>query len=111
MPGAQSADVREQYQARLLDLVEDGVVGTDAEFRISQWNPGAERLYGYSAAQVLGRPANEVATFAGDDQREGLERDLLEHGRSRLEITAVRHDGTPVEVEVVVSAVRDDAGG
>jgi len=103
--------VLEQYQAHLLDMVEDGVVGTDANFCITQWNLGAERLYGYTAAEVLGLPANTVATFAGDDQRERLERELLEHGRSRLEITAVRPDGTPVEVEIVVATVRDDAGG
>jgi len=35
-------------------MVDDGVIGTDAAFRITLWNPGAERLYGYSAAQVLG---------------------------------------------------------
>lgn len=110
MKGAGPSVEREQYQAQLLDMLEDGVVGTDADFCITLWNEGAERLYGYPAAQVLGLPANEVATFPGDDQRERLERDLLEHGRSRVEITAVRHDGIPVEVEIVVTAVRDDAG-
>jgi PAS domain S-box-containing protein len=109
MNGA-GASVREQYQAQLLDMLEDGVVGTDADFRITEWNGGAERLYGYTAAQVLGQPARQVATFVGDDQRQRIERDLLEHGRSRVEITAVRHDGIPVEVEIVVTAVRDDAG-
>src|SRR3954447_9421714 len=99
MPGGGRADMREQYQAQLLDLVDDGVVGTDADFCITQWNLGAERLYGYTAAQVLGLPANEVATFAGDDQRERLERDLLESGRSRLELIAVRRHGTPGEGE------------
>jgi PAS domain S-box-containing protein len=92
-------------------MVDDGVVGTDASFRITRWNVGAERLYGYTAEQVLGRPANQIATFTGDDQRERLERELLEHGRSRLEITAVRRDGMPIEIEIVVSAVYDDAGG
>jgi PAS domain S-box-containing protein len=110
MQGVLPADVREQYQACLLDMVDDGVVGTDAHFRITQWNLGAERLYGYTAAQVIGLPADEVATFAGDDQRQRLERELLERGRSRLEMTAVRQDGTPVEVEVVVTTVYDDAG-
>ncbi|WP_205696875.1 PAS domain-containing protein [Conexibacter sp. SYSU D00693] len=100
----------QQHQARLLDLVDDGVVGTDADFRITHWNPGAEQLYGFAAADVLGRPANEVATFRGDDQRERLERELLEHGRSRTELTAVRGDGMPIEVEAVVSAIHDDAG-
>ena len=63
-------DVRDQYEARLLDMVEDGVVGTDADFLITRWNLGAERIYGYTADQVLGLAANQVATFAGDDQRE-----------------------------------------
>jgi PAS domain S-box-containing protein len=110
MPGPRPADVREQYQACLLDMVDDGVVGTDEGFRITQWNLGAERLYGYTAQQVMGSPASDVATFAGDDQRERLERDLREHGRARAELTAMRQDGTPVEVEIVVTAVRDDAG-
>src|SRR3954466_8777325 len=110
MQEARPADVPDQHQTRLLDLIDDGVVGTAENFRITQWNLGAERLYGYTAAQVLGLPANEVATFASDDQRERLERDLLARGRSRLEITAVRHNGTPVEVEIVVTAVHDDAG-
>src|SRR3954453_3039147 len=110
MQGILPADVRERYQACLLDMVDDGVVGTDVDFRITQWNLGAERLYGHTAAQVLGRPANEVATYTGDDQRQRLERELLERGRSRLELTAVRLDGTPVQVEMIVTAVRDDAG-
>src|SRR4051812_36835306 len=104
------ADVREQYEGRLLDVLDDGVVGTDANFCITHWNLGAERLYGYTAEEVLGRPASTVATFDGDDQRERLERELVEHGRSRLEITAVRRDGTPVEVELAVTTVHDDAG-
>src|SRR4051812_30786883 len=107
MQGVGPADVQEQYQAHLLDVVDDGVVGTDANFCITRWNLGAERLYGYTAAEVLGLPASAVATFDGDDQRERLERELLERGRSRLELTAVRRDGTPIEVEIVVTSVRD----
>ena len=60
MQGAGPAGVREQYHARLLDMVEDGVVGTDDSFRITQWNLGAERLDGYTAAKVLGLPATGV---------------------------------------------------
>src|SRR4051794_2202618 len=110
MPGGEPADIREQYRAELLDLVDDGVVGTDADFCITQWNLGAERLYGYTAAQVLGLPANEVATFTGDDQRERLERELLECGRSRLEIIAGRRDGPPGEGEMGGTARHDDPG-
>src|ERR1700712_5394057 len=108
MTGPRPAEGADRYQELLLDMVDDGVVGTDADFRITVWNAGSERLYGYCATEVLGRPANEVATFPGDDQRELLECELHEHGRSRVELMAVRKDGMPVEVEIVVTAMRDD---
>src|SRR4051794_41843710 len=104
MQGARRADVREQYQARLLDVVDDGVVGTDADFRITQWNAGAERLYGYCAAEVLGRPANEVATFDGDDQRQRLRREPPEGGRAGGELAAGRPGHTPGGAAIVGTA-------
>ena len=103
-------DLQEHLAARLLEVLDDAVVGTDPDFRITVWNPGAERLYGYPLEEVLGRPANEVATFRADHQRFRLQRELRDHGRSRTELTAVRKDGVPVEVEAVITAVHDRAG-
>jgi PAS domain S-box-containing protein len=51
-------------------------VATDADFRVTAWNKGAERLYGFTAEEVLGRHAREVATYAGDESRPVLEREL-----------------------------------
>jgi PAS domain S-box-containing protein len=98
------------YHAILTDNVEDAVVGTDADFRLTVWNRGAERLYGFTPDEVLGHDAREVATFEGDESRLELESELLETDRTRTEITAVRKDGTPVEVELVSVAVRDEEG-
>ena len=105
------ADERVRYHASLLDNVEDGLIATDAkDFRIRAWNKGAERLYGFSAEEVLGRPAREVASFPGDESRLTLERELLESGRTRIEFTAHRKDGSPVEVELIAVAVKDRRG-
>jgi PAS domain S-box-containing protein len=104
---------REQlgYHASLLDNVEDGVIATDAsDFRITAWNRGAEALYGFTAAEVLGRPAREVASYPGDESRLKLEHDLRETGRARMEFTAHRKGGTPVQVELIVAEVKDDRG-
>jgi PAS domain S-box-containing protein len=95
---------------RLLESTDDAVVGTDADFRVTLWNPGAERLYGYTADEVLGRPAREVATYQGDESRQRLEAELLEADRARTELTARRKGGTEVEVELVVAAVRNELG-
>ena len=43
----------------------DAVVGLDGEGTIVSWSPGAERLYGYSGAEIVGRPADDL--FGGTD--------------------------------------------
>jgi PAS domain S-box-containing protein len=53
---------------RLADIVDDAVVGTDADFRVTVWNRGAERLYGYAASEVLGRHARDVASWPSSAQ-------------------------------------------
>jgi PAS domain S-box-containing protein len=98
------------YHASLLENVEDAVVGTDPEFRLTVWNRGAERLYGFTGEEVLGRPAREVASYAGDQSRLEMERELVETDRTRTEITAYRKDRSPVEVELISVAVRDEDG-
>ncbi|MGZ6565381.1 MAG: PAS domain-containing protein [Solirubrobacteraceae bacterium] len=105
------SDEQRAYHASLLNQVDDGVIATDAEdFRITAWNRGAERLYGFTAEEVLGRPAREVATFPGDQARQKLEAELLKSGRTRIEFEARRKDGTPVAVELTAVAIKDERG-
>src|SRR6185312_15045898 len=49
------------YLAGLLENTEDGVVAMDERYFLTVWNRGAERLYGWTAAEVVGRHADEVA--------------------------------------------------
>jgi PAS domain S-box-containing protein len=106
-----AAAERLRYHASLLDNVEDAVIATDADgFRIIAWNRGAERLYGYSAEEVLGRPVREVGRFQDDAARVNFEQELLQNGRARAEIAARHRNGAPVEVELVGVAVRGEQG-
>jgi PAS domain S-box-containing protein len=107
---AKRAEQRISDFNRLIDSTDDALVGTDAEFRVTEWSPGAERLYGYTAAEVLGRYAREVASFSGEQSRAELEGDLLDGGRTRTELTAVRKDGRLVDVEMIAVALRDGRG-
>jgi PAS domain S-box-containing protein len=102
------AEEQSAYHAGLLDIVEDAVIGTDREFRLTAWNRGAELLYGHTAEEVLGHDARDVASYEGDTARVEIEQELLEGGRTRAEITAIRKDGAPVEVELIALAVRDE---
>jgi PAS domain S-box-containing protein len=54
------------YHASLIEAMPDAVVGTDADFRVTVWNPAAERLYGFTAEQAMGRPVRELTAYEGD---------------------------------------------
>ena len=88
----------------------DGIVTLDLEGRITSWNPAAEAMYGYTEQETIGRRASEI--FAEDEgkTRDLIERLKTEETRPPQERTERRKDGSPVEVSVTLSAIRDATG-
>ena len=100
------------YLAGLLDNTEDAIVALDAEWFVTVWNPGAERMYGWTADEVLGRHTLEVARLEMSyEERAEVRSAVAEHGRWRGEVVAYRKDGTPVCVELITVALRGERGG
>jgi PAS domain S-box-containing protein len=100
------------YLAGLLNNTEDAIVALDAEWFITAWNPGAERMYGWTADEVLGRHTLEVARLEMSyEERAEVRSAVAEHGRWRGEVVAYRKDGTQVWVELITVALRDESGG
>lgn len=99
------------YLASLVQSAEDAIVGTTSEGTIVSWNAGAEQLYGYSAADVIGQPISVLfPPYRPEAWSETIDR--LKQGQpvERLETVRLRKDGTPVEVSVTVSVIRDQEG-
>ncbi|MFN3649713.1 MAG: PAS domain S-box protein [Armatimonadota bacterium] len=108
------AELRLQQQARLLDLAHDAIVVRDLSGRIAYWNSGAERTYGFSKAEVLGRsmaelvgmPPEVMEAISAELQRRGAwEGELVQRTRTGEQlIVASRHvlqtgeDGVPAAV-------------
>ena len=90
----------------------DAVITIDIEGRVIGWNPQAEQLFGWSVADVLHRRLSE--TIIPPAHREAHERGLAhfrETGEGpalnrRLELSAVRRDGTEFPVELTITPVR-----
>src|SRR3954447_26457702 len=100
------------YLAGLLDNTEDAIVALDAEWFIRVWNTGAERMYGWTADEVLGRHTLDVARLEMTyEERAEVRSTVAEHGRWRGEVVAYRKDGTPVCVEFITVALRGEQGG
>jgi len=110
---AQRRDIEENLhrQARIFDCIHDGVILTDLDGRIIDWNPAAEKIFGYTKAEVLGQTPGllhrpeDSATLTGKII-EGVERD----GRWSGEILFVGKDGTEGICETTVVPLRDRHG-
>jgi PAS domain S-box-containing protein len=99
------------YHSRLLESVEDAVIASDERFRLTAWNEGAERMYGWRADEVLGLEVKEVLRLGLTEVERAANRlRIAEVGFSRLETVAYRRDGSPVEVESINVALRDNRG-
>jgi PAS domain S-box-containing protein len=97
-----------QHLSALLGDTADAVVAMDERYVVTVWNRGAERLYGWSAAEVVGRSAHDVATFLSDEEVAELRRELAEQGRWRGELAATRKDATPIHVELISVALHGE---
>lgn len=105
--------VRGEEARRLLaSVVESADAGvlSITDGRIRTWNRGAERLFGYRAAEVVGRPIGDFLTDVPAAEIDAMARSL---GRGEsMSVDTVRHhrDGHPIDVNVIVSPIRNDAG-
>ena len=96
-------------QAALLDCAQDAILVRDLDHRVVLWNRGAERTYGWSAQEAIGRPITELIY----DERAQLERAhaaLLAGGEWSGELEQRTRDGRRLVVEGRWTLLRDAAG-
>ena len=105
---------REQAQARLAALVEasgDPIISESMQGVIESWNPAAERLYGYTAEEAIGRPIDCLIPQDGKtEEHHILER--LSRGEvvEQFETVRVTKEGRRLPVSLTASLVRNDRG-
>ena len=104
----------EQFEKRLAAVVEssdDAIVSKDLDGIIRTWNSGAERLFGYTAKEVIGKPILLLIPM----DRHGEESDILSRIRrgeciDHYETVRQRKDGSLVEISVTVSPIKNAEG-
>ena len=103
-----------QARFRLAAIVEssdDAIVGKDLDGIISDWNKGAERIYGYLAGEVVGK---SISLLAPPDRAAELVNIMrkIKHGESinHFETSRLKKDGTRIDVSLTVSPVIDANG-
>ncbi len=97
--------------ASIIQSSHDAVIGKTLDQFITSWNPGAERLYGYTAAEVTGRHI-EVLIPAQNREREAAVVAAVTRGErvDQYQTRRLRKDGTTVEVSLNMSPIADRNG-
>ena len=97
-------------QAELLSLAHDAIIVRDPESRITFWNRGAERTYGWTAVEALGRVTHELLQTRFPIPLETIDAVLQEHGQWEGELRHITRDGTPIAVTSRQSLRRNEHG-
>jgi PAS domain S-box-containing protein len=104
----------EESAARLAAIVEhsdDAIFSTDLDGAITSWNRGAERLYGYTEAEAIGKSLTMLVPAGRADEEPAIIQ-RIRNGESveNYETERRRKDGTVIDVSLTVSPVKDAAG-
>jgi PAS domain S-box-containing protein len=95
------------FQAALLAQVNEPVVATDLESKFTYWNAAAERVFGWTAAEVLGKNSNDLFHPTYPRGHEELVASLEATGTWRGEIVADKKNGEFITVEASIRVLRD----
>jgi PAS domain S-box-containing protein len=100
-----------QHLAAIVESSEDAIVSKDLDGIIRTWNRGAERLFGYKAEEVVGKPITILIPPDRLDEEPGILARIRRGERvDHYETVRRRKDGSPVDISLTVSPIRDDKG-
>lgn len=106
--------INEQEVARLAAIVQsssDAIISKKLDGTITSWNTAAEKMFGYSANEIIGKP---IATIIPPDQMEEEIEILSQIGKGlgvySFETRRLRKDHTEIDVSLSISPIKDNAG-
>jgi PAS domain S-box-containing protein len=97
--------------AAIIESSDDAIIGKTLDGFIVSWNPGAERIYGYSEEEAIGQPVSLLVPPERPDEVTHI-LDKVKRGKrvDHFETVRMRKDGTRIHVSLSVSPIRDAAG-
>ena len=95
----------------IVNSSQDAIIGKTLDGIVTSWNPGAEHLYGYTAAEMIGQPISNLTPPDRSDEIKTL-LSKLEDGGSVEQYDTVRRrkDGTLVDVSLTLSPIKNNEG-
>lgn len=105
------AQFNNKLLASIVESTDDAVIATTLDGTVTSWNPGAERIFGYRASEILGR---SVFLLTPEDRRTEVQANLQRIARAeriqQLETIRRHRDGRLLELSITLSPIIDDTG-
>ncbi|RXK55119.1 PAS domain-containing hybrid sensor histidine kinase/response regulator [Oleiharenicola lentus] len=108
---ANARAINESLLAAIVASTEDAIISKTLDGVVTSWNGGAEKIFGYTAAEMIGQPITRL--FPVD--RFGEESSILDRLRrgetvKHFDTVRIRKDGSLIDVSVTISPIRDASG-
>lgn len=105
------AETRLGQLANIANFSNDGIAVTTPDGIFLSWNPGQERLFGYTAEEVIGKPLRKlVPPDKREETRAYFDRVMQGEHVTNHNTTRMRKDGSLIDVSLTLSPMRDDTG-
>jgi PAS domain S-box-containing protein len=106
-----TAEAAESFLGALVDSADDAIISKTLDGMVTSWNPGAEKVFGYSAREMIGKPISVLLPIdRPHEQPRILERIRRGERISHYETKRVRKDGSLIDVSLTVSPIKDSLG-
>src|SRR5580693_823952 len=104
----------QEAQALLAAIIassDDAIISKDLNGIVRSWNQSAERIFGYTAEEIVGKPITILfPPDRLDEEQKMLERLQRGERMDHIETVRLRKDGTPVTVSVTISPIYNSEG-
>jgi PAS domain S-box-containing protein len=108
---SRSDDINARHLAKVVESSDDAIVSKDLNSIITSWNPGAERIFGYTAAEAIGKSIRMIIPDELQSEEDVVLAKIKAGERiDHYETIRQRKDGSRIAISLTVSPVLDDRG-
>ncbi|MGI8917721.1 MAG: hybrid sensor histidine kinase/response regulator [Pyrinomonadaceae bacterium] len=97
--------------AAIVESSDDAIISTDLTGTIASWNKGAERIFGYTTAETIGRSFTILIPADGFDEQSQILKEVLKGKQvEHYETVRQRKDGSLIDISLTISPLKDETG-
>ena len=108
---SKNAEQASRHLAALVESSDDAIIAKDLNGIVKSWNPAAEQLFGYTAAEMIGRSITTIIPSDHSDEETKILKRIRSGERiEHYDTVRQRKDGTLVEISLTISPIKDTRG-